>query len=203
MSQIIISIGRENGSGGRDIASRIAEQLNIEMYDAAVLREAVRKINPDIDPADLSEFEETPRKLGMSRKVAGYSNSMEEILAEAQFDFIKEKAKSGESFVIVGRCADKMLEEYKCLVKIFVRGDAEKKIKRIALRHGVDEAEAKKIIEKTDKSRKKYYESYSGGAKWGDSSHYDIVINSSRVGIEQTAKILVDFIAEADKALEN
>lgn len=200
MNQIIITVGRENGSGGRDIAARIAEQLHIPMYDAAVLKEAVSKMNPDIDPGAFSRYEEVPRKLGSSRKIAGHTNSVEEIITELEFEFIKEKAKSGESFVIVGRCADRLLKEYNCLVKFFIRADADKKIKRIALRHGVEENEAMKLAEKTDKKRKKYYETYSGGVKWGDSSWHDIVINSSRLGIDKTAKFLADFAAETDRA---
>lgn len=107
--QVIITIGREYGSGGHVIAQDIAKRFNVPYYNRNLIEEVAKQNNFDTD--NIKDYDESPRKYLFSRTVQGYSNSPEEILAGLQFDFIKEKAASGESFVIVGRCADYVLKD--------------------------------------------------------------------------------------------
>ena len=112
----------------------------------------------------------------------------------AQFDAIKSLAER-ESCVIVGRCADYALENFPNMVSVFIIGDDEVKIKRLAELNQVSEAKAKEIMMKTDKERSSYYNYYSS-KKWGDCRSYDLCINSSVLGIDGTVEMIRTF-AEA------
>lgn len=189
--QIIISIGREYGSGGHEIAEKLAERLQIPIYDRNLLdRMAEEK---SMDGEKLRKYDEAPRKLLLSRTVRGYSNSPEENIAHMQFDFIKEKAEKGESFVVVGRCSDDLLKPYEGLISIFILGDKEEKVQRIMRVRNMTEEEAKAAIYRHDKKRKSYHNYYCKG-KWGDSRSYDICVNSSKLGTEKTVDMLEDYI---------
>lgn len=203
MDQIIIAIGRQNGSGGRDIAQRIANKLKLKFYDVRILMDVARQLNENLDPGELFKYDEAPKRAFSTRHVRGETNSIEEIVALKQFEYLREKAASGESFVILGRCADCVLRDYPGLLKVYVTADLDKRIDRIAIRHNVDKAEAERIIRKTDRGRKRYYERYSDGKKWGDFTWYDIVIKSSTLGIDETADVLVKYINEYQKMLYN
>ena len=127
--QVIIAIGREYGSGGHEIGERIAKELGIHFYDRSMLDEIAK--DKDIEIEYLEKYDEKPRKLFGSRRVGAYTNSIEEIIAEMQFECIRDKADDGESFVIVGRCAESVLEGHKNLISIFVTGHKDARIKRI------------------------------------------------------------------------
>ena len=143
----------------------------------------------------LEKFEEKPRNLILSRRVGAYSNSMEEIVADMQFEYLREKAESGESFVAVGRCAETVLRDYPGLVSIFVTGDKEAKLASVKEHFGLDDAEAKAKMKRHDMKRKMYHNRHSD-FKWGDSRHYDICINSSKLGKEKTAEMLEEYIKQ-------
>ena len=117
---------------------------------------------------------------------------MEDVLAEMQFDFIREKADSGESFVIVGRCADAVLSGRKGLVRIFISGYEEPKVEHVMKKYGLDRKQALEKMKRHDLTRKWYHNRYAK-TKWGDSRHYDICINSFP-GIEATANVLELYI---------
>lgn len=189
--QIIISIGREFGSGGHAIAEIIAKDLGINMYDRNMLDEIAREKGIDVD--SLHRFDEKPRNPFLSRSVRGYSSSMEENLAQLQFEFIKGKAASGESFVIVGRCAEHVLKDSDSVISIFVLGDKQEKIARVKAKYDLDREEALTKMTRHDKKRKAYHNSYSD-SKWGDSRGYDMCVNSSRLGVEGTAKFIESYI---------
>jgi len=110
-----------------------------------------------------------------------------------QFDFLRRKASKGESFVILGRCAETILKEYKGLITIFILGDMNNKIERVANLKNISYAEAENIVYISDKKRKAYHNYYCKG-KWGDSRNYDFSINSSRLGIEETTDVIEDYI---------
>lgn len=189
--QVIIAISREFGSGGHFIAEKIAERLALPLYDKNLLSEiaAVKKLNAK----GLEKYDETPRNKLLSRTVKRYSNSPEENIAKMQFDYLKKKAESGKSFVIVGRCAETVLKDYDCLISFFILGDKEKKIERIAKINHFSENEAKNLIRYQDKKRKTYHNHYCE-IKWGDSRNYDLSINSSGLGIDETVEVLLDYI---------
>lgn len=189
--QIIISISRELGSGGHDIAEQIAGELGVPMYDRSLLREIAKDMNMDV--SELQAYDEKPKNYILTRRVGKYSNSMEDILAEKQFEFIRKKAGEGESFVIVGRCAETVLREYDGLISIFIRGDREYKLGRIMEHYQLNEEEAQEKMSKIDRKRRQFHNRYSDH-KWGDANFYDVCINSSHLGVDGTAKILREYI---------
>lgn len=188
--QVIIAINREFGSGGHIIARMIAEQLGINLYDRALLDKLAENMN--VDAEYLEKFDEKPKGI-FSKSVNGKTNSFEEILAQMQFDFLKEKAATGESFVVVGRCAGSVLKDNPGLVKIFISGDMKDKIARTMKKDELSEAKAIAKINRHDSKRKAYHNAHSD-YKWGDSRHYDVCINESKLGLERTASVLVEYI---------
>jgi len=189
--QIIVSVSRESGSGGHDIARIISDRLNLPLFDKNLLEEVCKEKN--IDYANMKDFDEKPRRRFVSKSIFGYTNSAENIINEMQFEFIKNKAESGESFVVVGRCSDEILRGNPSLVSIFVLGDIMVRAERVSKKYGVLLSSAKEIIQKSDKE-KKYFHNYYSDNKWGDSRTYDICINSSRLGINETAEYIIEYI---------
>ena len=191
-NQIIVSISREYGSGGHEIAEMVSKKMGLKLYDKNILKEIAEKNN--IALTELKEFDEKPKNVFLSRSVKGYSNSLEENMAHMEFEYIREKAKEGESFVIVGRCSEEVLKDYEGLVSVFVKGDMEVKTARIMERLDMNEEDAVDEIKKQDKNRRRYHNQYSGH-KWGDSRYYDMCINSSRLGLEKTARLIEKYIS--------
>ena len=189
--QLIVAISRECGSGGHTIAELIARHYNIPLLDRNLLTEMCNEKN--INVTNFEKFDEAPRNKLLSRTVKGFSNSPEEIIAEMQFDFLKKKAEQGESFVVVGRCAETVLKGNPALISIFVLGDMENKITRICKLHSINRSEAETFIRRIDKKRKYYHNTYSD-VKWGDSRNYDLCINSCRLGLDMTFSALLDYI---------
>lgn len=191
MSQIIISIGREFGSGGRAIAEKLAEKFDIPLYDRHLITDIAEKTG--MTEAEVEKYNEAPKVKIISRRVNGYSNSIEDNIAEMQFDILDKKAQSGESFVVIGRCSETKLKKYPALISLFILGDMDKKIERVMKIYELDEEEAKKFIAKKDKKRKRYHNYHCQG-KWGDSRLYDLSVNSSKLGIDKTADLLESYI---------
>ena len=191
--QLIISIGREFGSGGHEVAEILAARYGIPLYDNNLLHEIAthKKVNVN----NLTKYDERPRNMLFSRSVHGYSNSPEENLAKIQFDYLRRKADDGESFVIVGRCSEEILSGYGCMVSVFILGDLGKKLERISKKYGVTPAEARGMLLLNDKKRKVYHNDYCKG-KWGDSRNYELSINSSRIGVDKTADLIAAYISE-------
>ena len=191
MSQIIISVGREFGRGGRYIAEKLSERFDIPLYDRHLITEIAKKTG--MTEEQVNKYNEAPNIKILSRRVNGYSNSIEDNIAEMQFDIIEQKAKSGESFVVIGRCSETKLKDYPSLVSLFILGDMDKKIERVKEIYELNDDEAKKFITKKDKKRKRYHNYHCNG-KWGDSRLYDLSINSSKLGIDKTIDILEQYI---------
>lgn len=191
MSQIIISVGREFGSGGRVIAEALAQRFGMPIYDRHLITEIANKTG--MSPEEIEKLNEAPNSRLVSRRVRGFSNSIEDNIAEMQFDFIRKRAESGESFVVVGRCSETKLKDFKGLVSLFILGDMDAKIKRVMEIYDMSEHDAKSLIDKKDKKRKRYH-NYHVGMHWGDSRLYDLSINSSCLGIEKTIDYLESYI---------
>ncbi|MBR5952772.1 MAG: cytidylate kinase-like family protein [Pseudobutyrivibrio sp.] len=198
MGQFIISVGREYGSGGHEIASILSEKFDIPMYDRNMLDQMAEKNG--IDSEELHKHEEMKHQ-GLHRTVRGHSSSIQDTIAQLQFDFIRNKAASGESFVVVGRCAENVLRDNPALISIFVRGDEEAKTERICRLYKLNKLEAKAKMFRHDKKRKAYHNYYSK-MKWGDSRGYDFCVNSSLMGVEATAEALYTMISEFLKSKE-
>ena len=191
--QMIISISREFGSGGHEIAENIARDLDLKFYDRGMLDEIAENMNVDVEV--LQKYDEKPRNYMLSRRVGNHTNSMEEIIAEYQFDFIRKKAEEGESFVIVGRCAETVLKDFEELISIFITGERQHKIKRVMEHFNLPENKAIAKMLRHDRKRQQYHNRHSD-AKWGDSRLYDLCINSSPLGIEGTIRVLENYIRE-------
>ncbi len=189
--QIIISVSREFGSGGHEIAEKLAESFGIKLYDKNILQNIAQAKNVDVE--NYEKYDEVPRKIVFSRTVKGLSNSMEENIAQMQFRYLEDKANAGESFVVVGRCAETMLKYHPALVSVFVLSDWEAKVERVMRIYELSKEEAESFIYRNDRKRKEYHNYYCK-IKWGDSRNYDISVNSSRLGEDETVQILKEYI---------
>lgn len=191
--QIIISVGREFGSAGHVIAKELAERFGLPYYDNNLLLHIAEEKN--LSHNILKKYDEKPKSRLFPKTVGGYSSSPEENVALMQFDYLRQMADEGKSFVIVGRCAETILKDYPKLISIFILGDYETKLQRVQERHKVSTEEAKQILQRGDWKRKSYHNYYCKG-KWGDSRNYDISVNSSKLGIEKTTDMLENYIRE-------
>lgn len=194
--QLIISIGREVGSGGHEIGEILAKHYNIPLLDKNILEEIAAKKNVEV--SDLKDMDKKFVFPLINRTVRGFSSSIQENVYLLQFEYLQEKAKAGESFIIVGRCGEDVLKEYEALVSVFVLGDKEVKKARIIEKYNKNESMAERMMREKDTERKLYHNSFCEG-KWGDSRNYDISINSSVLGIKETAEVLIDFIDKKRK----
>lgn len=189
--QVIISISREFGSAGHEIAERLAKKFDLPFYDRNLLDEIAGE--KKVDVKNLQRYDEAPKNSFLTRTVRGHSSSPEINIAEMQFDWINKKAQTGESFVIVGRCSETVLKGHEGLITIFILGNMETKIDRIMERYHLDRKDAISKINRHDRNRKAYHNHHSD-MKWGDSHNYDLCINSSILGEEETISILEDYI---------
>ena len=201
---VIITIARQFGSGGHEIGKRLAEKLNIPFYDKELLIHTAQASG--LSEEVISYFDEQPTNSLLyslstgvysltEAGVVNYSQPVHQRVFQAQFDTIRALAEKG-SCVIVGRCADYVLENHPNVVRVFLHGDLEDRIRRVAEYDGITPAEAKSRINKSDKKRANYYNFYSG-KKWGVSSSYDLCLNTSTVGYENAVDFIADFAQKA------
>ena len=189
--QLIISVGREYGSGGHEIAEKLSIHYGIPLLDHNLLDEIAAEKNMDME--HWKDLDEKHKNRLSSRTVRGYSSSPEENLYQMQFDYLKNRALSGDSFVIVGRCSETILKEFDSVVTIFVLGDLDKKVERIMRLYELSQNQAVKKIREKDWKRRRYHNSFCDG-KWGASRNYDISINSSKLGVDETVEMWIDYI---------
>lgn len=192
----IITIGRQYGSGGRQVGKKLAEAFGIPYYDKEILKVAARESG--LCEELFENFDEKPTtsflySLVMDPYALGYnSNSFDLPLNHkvflAAFDAIKSVADLGPC-VIVGRCADYALSDYDNVLKVFISGDTDFKVKRVMEMHQVDEAKAKEIMQRNDKQRSSYYNYYTS-KKWGELKSYDLTINTALVGEDGAVEII-------------
>lgn len=201
MTNSIITIGRQFGSGGKEIGEKLAEALGIKCYDKELLSAAAKDSGfcQDIFKA----HDERPTNsflysLVMDTYSLGYISNpymdmpLDQKVFLAQFETIKKIANEGPC-VIVGRCADYALSDYPNCISVFIHAPLEDRIERICTRQQMNENAAKDLITKTDKKRASYYNFYSN-KKWGATSSYDLSVNSSVLGIDKTVDFIKNFI---------
>lgn len=194
--KIIVTIGRQFGSGGRTIGKKLAEQLGIAYYDKELINLASKEsgiCGEFFEKADERNSGSLLKALAMGftmNNAIFQSNDYlsNESLFQIQSDVIRKVAAEG-SCVLVGRCADYILRENKDCFHIFVSASTEDRIRRAMEYNQIDEKEAAEFIRKADKSRASYYNYYTDKI-WGAAESYDLCINSSCYGIEKT----IDFI---------
>lgn len=195
--QIIISISREFGSGGHEIAEKLAELYQLPLYDHKLLDEIA--VSTNLDKKEVFELDEKKRNKLFSRTVRGLNNSPQHNIAELQFEYIKKLADAGESFVIVGRCSECVLKGNENLITFFVYADEEARVHRVVDRYHLTIEFAKELIADKDKKRARYHNNHFT-EQWGDPHLYDVTINSSKLGINETMKIMAQYI-DARRAL--
>ena len=195
--RIIISIGRQYGSGGREIGKRLAKEFNIDFYDKELITLAAKESG--FSEEILKENDENHNgsflySLVMGTYTGGNNLPLNHKLFLAQFDTIKKLAEE-KSCVIIGRCADYALEYNPNCVKVFINADIDSRIKRAIEEYGVSPDKVEEVIKKTDKKRESYYNFYTG-KKWGLMENYDITINSSFSGIDGAVRVIADLVKE-------
>ncbi len=196
-----VTISRQFGSGGHDIGKLVAELLGIEFYDKEILALAAEHSGIDIEHFEAADEKPTNSFL-YSIAISGqiYNNPNDFLTNDRLFAFQSNaiaKAAKEKPSLFVGRCADYVLRDDPDTLKIFVHADMNTRIKRISEINKISEAEAKTLIKKTDKKRASYYNFYADG-KWGDASIYDLSVNSSALGVEGTARLISDFVRQAE-----
>ena len=189
--QIIITVGRESGSGGHAIAKKLADMMGIACYDKKKLVEGTAKIS-GLNRNYVRKLDEKPAGFPFSGRIGAFEESPESNVARMTFEYIRSIADSGESCVIVGRCADSVLRNNPNTLRIFIVGNTEDKNKRLSNIRQISEEEADEERRETDRFRRAYHNFYSE-TKWGDSRAYDLIINSSCLGIQGTAEYIKQF----------
>ena len=201
MNQYVITIGRQFGSGGRSIAEKLADKLNIKFYDKELISIAAKEsgISPEV-------FEGVDEKatnsllyslsMGMYSFGSGFPAMgdlpVNDKLYLLQHKIIKEIAEK-ENCVIVGRCADYVLRDNPKCVSIFIYADMEYRKEQSVKKHGIDPSHAEHIINKTDKNRANYYSFYSG-QKWGQAENFDLCIDSSKLDEDKIVELIAAYI---------
>ena len=202
----IITIGRQFGSGGHEIGEKLAQFWGIKCYDKELLARAAKESgyceemfrNHDERPTNSFLY-----NLVMDTYSFGYNSStfvdmpISHKVFLAQFDAIKKLAKE-EPCVIVGRCADYALAEFKNCVHIFIHGDLETRIQRVAKKYELTSDKAKEMIIKKDKQRASYYNYYSS-KKWASVESYHLSVDSSLLGIDGTVELIKQFVDGFEK----
>ncbi len=196
--QIIITISREYGSGGRYIGKLVADKLGIKFYDKNFIEELSKETGLSEDYIEKNEQKRGSLAGFNNGYYFGLDNSDELFLQEAEL--IKKVAKQG-SCVIIGRCADFILKDRKDLIKVFIYSNREDKIKRATEIYGLDQAKAEKEIKRIDKLRANHYKHYTE-KEWNHHDHYDICLNSDMLGVEKSADLICHMVQDRCKVLE-
>lgn len=196
---IIINVGRQIGSGGRIIAKMLADTFGCKFYDKELLNLAAKE-------SGFSEkfFEQNDEQKGFLKSLFHVhvplmgennfykSNFSQDSLYQFQSDAIRKAATQG-SCVFVGRTADYVLRDFKNTVSVFITANIDQRIQRVCKRYNMNRAEARKYIHSREEDRATYYNYYTGKT-WGHSESYDLCINSSLLGLEETELFIAQFI---------
>ncbi len=202
MENFVITIARGFGSGGKALGLRLADELGISCYENKILSLASEITGKET--AELIEIDEKLKKGiihsllrkskgGREPKASTKKFESEEDIFKCQSDIIRHLAKT-ESCIIVGKCADYVLKDFDNVISIYIEAPRAYCLKRIMSRMKVDEKEAAKLIETTDKYRAEYYEYYTMGNYWTNPVNYDLTLNMDRVGEDMAIDIIKHYI---------
>lgn len=194
----IINIGRQFGSGGRDIAQAIGLKLGIPVYDNELIVKAAQQsgFNPDL----FRKSDEKRRFLRLgslfnSNRYGRFSSGLNDVeLFRIQSDVIRKIAAEGPA-IFIGRASNYILRDLDCL-NVFICAPMEVRKNYVRRREELPEDKAAEIIFKRDRARAEFYNFFSFG-HWGKSSDYHLCIDSSILGIEKTADYIIGFGREA------
>ena len=200
MKRFVISIGRQQGCGGKEVASKLAQRLGINVYDKTLLEVAAHESGLDTTVFENADERESNSFIGnlfsihgsISSYIPGNSCMEGDKLFEIQSETIRLIAER-ENCIIVGRCGEYVLRDHQAMTSIFITADMNDRVSRIMKSEGLDHEKAAEHIEKSDKRRRSYHDYYATN-HWGEACSYDLCINSSRMGLEQTTEFILNFI---------
>ena len=204
---LIITIGREYGSGGREIGELVAQRLGIAFYDKKIIALAAEKSGLSHEFIELNEQRERGGLFARMANSAVHTNGyfaapytpmLSENIFLAQSQVIRDIAQK-ESAVIVGRCADYVLAGRSNTVNVFIHAPLQMRVNRIMALYGMSEADALKAIARSDKERGNHYFRYTD-QKWGKAQNYDVCVNAALMGVEKTAEMLADLAGIEERA---
>ena len=193
----IITINRQYGSGGREIGRKLAEQLGVPFYDNEIISRAAKETGFSEAAFETVEDKATNSLLysiamGMNvftNQDAGFAGlSLDDRIFLAQSNVIRKVAEEG-GCVIVGRCADFILQDRTDCLKVFIHADLKFRADRIVRVYGEREKSPEARLKEKDKRRAAYYRFYTD-MKWGTASNYHIALDSGVISIEKCAKII-------------
>ncbi len=197
MENLIISIGRQFGSGGRVIGKALSQKLGIDYYDKELLLLAAKEsgISSEFfeqkDEKSHSFFDQAIDFISAGHFQTNSALSNEQLF-KIQSDAIQKLANE-KSCIIVGRCSDYILRENPNCVSIFLHSSEESRAQRISKRMNISESEAITLLRSEDKKRANYYNFYSN-KKWGDSATYNLSIDVAKLGEEQTIDLILQYL---------
>ena len=197
MKDYVITISRQFGCGAHEIATKLSEKLSIPYYDKEILKRAAK--DSGFDERLFVFYDEKPTgSLLFNISADGYTTvtdtgiTLEDKIFQYQFDTIRKLAEEG-SCIIIGRCSDYVLRDFPNLLKIFLHANNDFRRERVINQYGISEKSAAKEIKTTDKKRARFHNFYSE-YKWGDACNYDLSIDVSRIGIDDTVELIADYI---------
>ncbi len=187
----IIVISRQYGSGGSEIGRRLATELGIPYYDKVFFDKRVE--DKGLSPAFMEEQEQKfVSSLLFSLATGGYHHSTDRTVADQVFiaenDALHEVARQG-SCVVMGHCADYLLEEEYDVFSVFVHAPLSQRVKRAVEEYDLDPKRAERTVKDMDRSRARHYEYYTDRT-WGDPNNYHLCVNSGRLGIEKAVQLI-------------
>lgn len=198
--KIIINIGRQFGGGGLGVAYELGKKLGIPVYDKELIAKAAQ--DSGFSKGIFEESDEKKRLFSLSSIFASRFGDTENYMSDRglfkmQSETIRKIAEQG-SAIIVGRCSDYILRDMECTLDVFLTSPLEVRATRIAERSGLSLEEAEKLAEEKDRNRAEYYNYYTF-TDWGVASTYDLCLDSSVLGIEGTADMIIEFARKAGK----
>lgn len=209
--KVIICISREYGSGGYEVGKRLSEEYNIPLYDKELIEKASKESGIVKDLFEAMDQEKSTKSFLYSVVMNGFQNSkkistsgtvsMIDRLFVAQSEAIQKAAKEN-SCVIIGRCANYILKDYKECFRVFIYAEEYDKIENICKRENIKEQKAKDIMKKIDKNRASYYNYYTN-QKWGTKADNDICLNSTSLGIDGCIDIIKKSIELKKQTIKN
>ena len=200
MKKFVVSIGREIGSGGKEIAEKLAKRLNISVYDKKLWEVAAQESGLDTTAFENADEQESNSFFGnmvaLRNALSGYFSGDSCMNSDALFGIQSEAIRiiaERESCITIGRCSEYVLRDHPRMVSIFITADSDDRIQRIMRKEGINEEKARDFMERGDKKRRSYHDYYAT-TEWGVARSYDLCINSSRLGIEGTVDFLYEYI---------
>lgn len=193
MTNKIITISRQFGSGGRSVGKEVAEKLGIKCYDSEILTEIAQKSGFTEDYIkEQGEYTNSSGLFATLGSVDFYGKSNQLTIWSEQCKIIKQLASEGDC-VIVGRCADYILKDNADLnlLKTFIYADMDYRADRIVKQYGESDVNPKKRLKDKDKRRAAYYEIYTD-QKFGDPLNYDMCLNTSSLGLDRVVELIVE-----------